>query len=686
MEKLKNSFMCISTSDVSTTACLLTIKRLASHQLEILRRQMDVLDLLAVKNLPKSYHDFQGGELRKLRLLCERLLREEEGSPYIRLVEVLLRVAAEHSQFMVDYFLEAEQTILRSASNKNAEGLMLKKRFFIFQRIITEVYEGFLNIRHTQSSDLFLQPADSIAWQQLKLHTFEIETDSKIQCLQAYTTKMLDGFAVLASIGKAAQRVPKTDCEMDSVFACHTRALDKVYAGPHEFASKLDSGAREKCDQFSARFFVRVFRYMLDPQKCAIDGNFMIAQADYRIFNLFLHMTDKRPVRFFRDKFEYPSVEYNLKFYLQPDYLKSFFSDDGQNPITLRTPLVNIPADDLLSPASLLKDSNKIKVRFICDVKIIHFTMKFDIRQLDPNYLNAQKPDSARFISSVFEPAQFHEQTPKAWSAAMSIRSSTSIRLPGLSHDTSAFPDTVLVYIHGGGFTAMSSSSHQNYLRVWAKSLKIPIFCIDYRLAPVVKYPQLFNDVIRCYIWVLAFITGTLKLNPRKVILSGDSAGGNLAAVLTTWCLENGVRVPDHLVLHYPATDLNMRRFTPSFVYAFADFLLNYSALRMCGSYYLQPWSRPDTDYYLSPVLTPSSLLSRFPPTAIFCCERDPLCDDARRFALGLLAAGGSVQVYFFKHLCHGQLNFAIDNFSGLPQARRYEQTARELLRRLISQ
>lgn len=68
--------------------------------------------------------------------------------------------------------------------------------------------------------------------------------------------------------------------------------------------------------------------------------------------------------------------------------------------------------------------------------------------------------------------------------------------------DASYF-EKVIIHIHGGGFVAMSSSSHLTYLTKWACELKVPVFSIDYRLAPIAKYPELVNDVIRSYMWIL---------------------------------------------------------------------------------------------------------------------------------------------------------------------------------------
>lgn len=105
----------------------------------------------------------------------------------------------------------------------------------------------------------------------------------------------------------------------------------------------------------------------------------------------------------------------------------------------------------------------------------------------------------------------------------------------------------------------MSSSSHQTYLVRWAKDIEVPIFSIDYRLAPYVSYPQLLDDVIRGYLWILVnlnftkgFLKFVLKVEPISIIFAGDSAGGSLAAALTSWTIENGVRRPDGILLAYP--------------------------------------------------------------------------------------------------------------------------------------
>ena len=74
----------------------------------------------------------------------------------------------------------------------------------------------------------------------------------------------------------------------------------------------------------------------------------------------------------------------------------------------------------------------------------------------------------------------------------------------------------------------MSSRSHQTYLRRWANQLKVPLFCIDYRLAPEHPYPAAIDDCWQAYNWIINYVHKFFNVNPLKIILVGDSAGGNL--------------------------------------------------------------------------------------------------------------------------------------------------------------
>lgn len=89
--------------------------------------------------------------------------------------------------------------------------------------------------------------------------------------------------------------------------------------------------------------------------------------------------------------------------------------------------------------------------------------------------------------------------------------------------------------------------------------------------------------------WVVKYFDMVFKNTGRniKILMTGDSAGGNLSAALTGLAIKLGVRVPDSLVLVYPALNLNVRQATPSQFQAFEDFLLPLSVLKVCRDAYI---------------------------------------------------------------------------------------------------
>jgi len=132
----------------------------------------------------------------------------------------------------------------------------------------------------------------------------------------------------------------------------------------------------------------------------------------------------------------------------------------------------------------------------------------------------------------------------------------------------------VVLHVHGGGFVAMSSSSHQNYTRVWANNLEIPVFSVDYRLSPDHRFPDALNDCWQVYVWLLEQGERRLGFPIKEIVLAGDSAGGNLIASLTTLCIKKNYKRPLSLVMSYPATYVSNKRFVPSLLLSLDDILL----------------------------------------------------------------------------------------------------------------
>ncbi|CAG0903634.1 unnamed protein product [Cyprideis torosa] len=118
----------------------------------------------------------------------------------------------------------------------------------------------------------------------------------------------------------------------------------------------------------------------------------------------------------------------------------------------------------------------------------------------------------------------------------------------------------LIVHVHGGGFVSCTSASHEIYLRQWARELDCPILSIDYSLAPEAPYPRALEEVFYVYCWALknSHIFGATG---EKVVLAGDSAGGNLITSCAMKCIEFGVRPPDGIMAIYCPMNL---QFTPS--------------------------------------------------------------------------------------------------------------------------
>ncbi|XP_068205914.1 hormone-sensitive lipase isoform X1 [Palaemon carinicauda] len=110
--------------------------------------------------------------------------------------------------------------------------------------------------------------------------------------------------------------------------------------------------------------------------------------------------------------------------------------------------------------------------------------------------------------------------------------------------------DYLLIHCHGGGFVTQSTKSQEVFLREWAVSTGVPMLSIDYSLAPEARYPRPLEEVLTAYCWVLNNFK-VLGTTGRKIVLTGDSAGGNLITGLTVKCIELGIRPADGLFLAY---------------------------------------------------------------------------------------------------------------------------------------
>ncbi|BFZ14026.1 hypothetical protein BsWGS_17065 [Bradybaena similaris] len=138
-----------------------------------------------------------------------------------------------------------------------------------------------------------------------------------------------------------------------------------------------------------------------------------------------------------------------------------------------------------------------------------------------------------------------------------SLRKSSKLKTP-----TSTKPKALglIIHIHGGGFVAQSSKSHEVYLREWAVSVDVPILSVDYSLAPESPFPRALEECFYAFAWAVQNC-GQLGSTGEKIVLVGDSAGGNLAISTAMRAVSFGIRAPDGILAVYPCTVV---RYTPS--------------------------------------------------------------------------------------------------------------------------
>lgn len=237
----------------------------------------------------------------------------------------------------------------------------------------------------------------------------------------------------------------------------------------------------------------------------------------------------------------------------------------------------------------------------------------------------------------------------------------------------------VVLHIHGGGFVSMSSQSHQLYTNRWANELGVPIFSVDYRKSPEHPFPAGLDDVFQVYCWVLHYCKSVLNIDPLRILLVGDSAGGNLVAALTLLCVKYGLRMPTAIFMSYPALNLNYHNYTPSLLISLEDFILPHTFLKYCLSCYIREGQLdPRHNFYLSPVAAPDSYLKEFPPTHFFVGSQDPLEDDSWRLFERLLALKVEATLTEYRGLPHGFLQFGVPN--GLKESHNCVKEVREAM------
>lgn len=203
-----------------------------------------------------------------------------------------------------------------------------------------------------------------------------------------------------------------------------------------------------------------------------------------------------------------------------------------------------------------------------------------------------------------------------------------------------------VLYLHGGGWVVGDLDSHNDVCAALALAVPAVVIAVDYRLAPEHPYPAALDDAYAVY-QALHNAPQLYGLLPGRLAVSGDSAGGNLAAALALLLRDRGEPLPRLQALLYPALGVDFA--TPSYLEKAAAPMLTRADMQFYWQCYLGGQA---ADAYAAPLRAAD--LRGLPPAVIVTAEHDPLCDDGRLYAERLRAAGVAVEYRQFAGLVHG--------------------------------
>jgi acetyl esterase len=209
-------------------------------------------------------------------------------------------------------------------------------------------------------------------------------------------------------------------------------------------------------------------------------------------------------------------------------------------------------------------------------------------------------------------------------------------------------PLAALVFYHGGGWTIGDLDTHDVLCRQLANQARCAVLSVEYRLAPEHPFPAAVDDC-RAALEYAARHGAELGIDAERIAVGGDSAGGNLAAVVALLARDAGGPAIRHQLLIYPATD--QRAASESHRRNGAGYLLTRESIECFRRYYL-PRQDDWLDWRASPLLAES--LAGLPPAFVLTAGYDPLLDEGRAYAERLAREGVEVAYREYGDMVHG--------------------------------
>jgi acetyl esterase len=232
----------------------------------------------------------------------------------------------------------------------------------------------------------------------------------------------------------------------------------------------------------------------------------------------------------------------------------------------------------------------------------------------------------------------------------------------------------VVVFTHGGGFVLCSLDSHDQLCRAMTAETGAVVVSVDYRLAPEHPYPAAVDDSWAVLDWVLREGGAELGADTGRLAVAGDSAGGNLAAVLALLARERGGPEIRAQLLVYPMLD--PARDSGSYRENASGYFVTAEHLRWYWEQYL---GGGNADAHAAPALAED--LAGLPPAHVVTAEFDPLRDEGETYAARLREAGVEVELHRYDGVFHGFFSMA----AALPEAQAAQRAAFSALRAALA-
>ena len=221
----------------------------------------------------------------------------------------------------------------------------------------------------------------------------------------------------------------------------------------------------------------------------------------------------------------------------------------------------------------------------------------------------------------------------------------------------------LLLYFHGGGFVYGNLDTHDAVCRRLCRVARMPVLAVEYRLVPEHRYPDAINDAIAAFRW--AHEHARELGSDGRVAVGGDSAGGNLSAVISQQLRDARDAKPIAQLLIYPAVDRRPEQAYPSLELFAEGFFLTRAAIEWFHGLYSA--DVPRNEPRISPAAHAN--LSGLPPALVVTAGFDPLRDEGNAYARSLRAAGTPSELICVEGLVHGFLNMTVVNRASLGAA-----------------